>query len=554
MEYLSSKRGANWLVWFYRSILIVGLTILLARLVSLQVIEGNYYKSLAEGNRVREIVIEAPRGKIMARGGEALANNRSVEKRIVFDPESGYTKTTDISDAAQQEIITEPKRYYTYGSSVAHITGYLGEVDQEEVGKVDAGCRQKGARKLGSLVGRSGLEQEYNCTLQGIDGEELVEVDSNGERVRTLGSRPPVPGEDITTTIDINLQERIEQLMADKRGGVIVTDIQGEVLALYSSPSFDPNSFLLDDEQVVDRYLSDNKLPLFNRVIGGQYHPGSVVKPVVATAALEEGVIDENFTYEDKGSITIDTAYGEFTYNNWYFTQYGSTEGKIDVTRAIARSTDTFFYTIGELLGIEKIVGWMNKFGLGGKTNIDIPGEVAGFVPSPAWKKRVKGERWFLGNTYHISIGQGDLAVNIAGINRAISAIASGGKLCNFYLVSGYNAKASQDCRDLKVDSGNLNLVRDGMIGACSPGGTAFPFFDAPTPVACKTGTAETNDEDKTHAWLAFFAPVDFPEIVVTVMVEEGGEGSDVAGPIARDIYNYWFKLESEEDVQGEGQ
>ncbi|RLC29095.1 hypothetical protein DRH13_06210, partial [Candidatus Woesebacteria bacterium] len=362
MEKLSDLKTQSWLGWFLRGVLILGFVIIIGRLIELQIIKGDYYRDLAEGNRIRRVPITAPRGTISARGGELLVRNKEVKKRVIFNPESGYEKTEDIRDATEEDIIIEWERDYKLGASAAHISGYVGEVNEEEVGTIDPQCLEKGPRKIGQLVGRSGLEEQYECLLSGIDGEELVEVDSTGKKVRVLGKKDPVPGKNIQTTIHYALQEKVAEIVVknedmplEKQGAVIITDPKGEVLALYSSPSYDPNIFVGGDEQrKIGEVLTDSDLPLFNRVIGGSFAPGSVYKPVVVIAALEEGEIDEEYIYEDKGQIVIKTLYGEFSYSNWYFTQYGKTEGEIDLVRAIARSTDTFFYKIGELVGIEK--------------------------------------------------------------------------------------------------------------------------------------------------------------------------------------------------------
>ena len=530
METLVSNRKQSWLIWFLRGILILSLLVLFGRLFELTVIRGAYFKSLSDGNRIRRIPISAPRGKILARGGEIIAGTEK-------DVNAG---NQDL-DLEKRGIIIEWNRYYPNGPDFAHIGGYMGEVSPDELGKVAGKCSDKGPRILGSLIGRSGLEEEYECLLSGKDGEELVEVDALGEVVQVLGRRNPETGGDLHTHIDFGLQKKVFELVKDKKAAVIITSPDGEVLALVSSPSFNPNVFV-EKEKDKERteILSDSDLPLFNRVIGGAYHPGSVYKPLVALAALEEGKIDEKFRYTDEGQITIRSLYGTFSYRNWYFTQYGGVEGEIGLTKALGRSTDTFFYKVGELLGPDAIVSWSEKLGLDKKTGIDISGEVEGLVPSPEWKLRVKGERWFLGNTYHMSIGQGDLAVTPIAINSMISAIANAGAACGPKLVG------QTECNDLGIKRENIDLVIEGMESVCVSGGTAYTFFDfeekSRIKVACKTGTAE--DEGKEpHAWISVFAPVEDPEIVVTVLVENGGEGSKVAGPLAREIFDYWFKV-----------
>jgi penicillin-binding protein 2 len=532
METLAATKSQSWLSWFLRGLLLLGFLILVSRLVELQLIKGDYFRAIAEGNRIRRIPIRAARGKILARGGEVLVGNKEVKEKIEFNAEAGFIKVKDISEALPEDIITEWERDYPLGEKFAHVGGYLGEVSEEEVGKIDPECPEKGPRKLGGLVGRSGLEEQYDCILSGIDGEELVEVDTQGRKVRVLGKKEPVAGTDLKTSIHFGLQQKTSQLLGDKKGAIIITDTKGAVLALFSSPSFDPNIFLKkDNSDKINALLNNPDLPLFNRAIGGQFHPGSVFKPVVAVAALAEGEIDKDYVFEDPGVITID----KFSYANWYFTQYGKTEGKIGLVRAIARSTDTFFYKMGEMVGISKLVEWTERFGLDKKTGIDLPGEIAGLVPSPQWKQKVKGESWFLGNTYHMSIGQGDLAVTPVELNTATNVIASYGMYCPPRIAQEVS------CTDLKLTKLNVELVNQGMQEACSQGGTGFTFFDFEPKVACKTGTAETNEDGKTHAWFTVFAPADFPEIVATVLVERGGEGSSVAGPIARSIFDYWF-------------
>lgn len=531
MHTLVSSKTQSWLSWFLRGLLILGFLVLVGRLIELQIIKGQYYRTLSEGNRIRRVPIVAPRGNIIARGGEILVGNKEVKKKVTFDPEKGYEKTIADENTNTDEVVGEWERDYEYGWKFAHVSGYLSEVNDEELGKVNPLCPDKGPRKLGSLVGRAGLEAEYECQLAGSDGEELVEVDTTGKMVRILGKKAPIKGADLYTSIDAKLQEKMAEEMNGKKGAAIATDAKGRVLALFSYPSFDPNILIQKNQtETVETLLADPNLPFFNRAISGIYHPGSTFKPIVAIAALEEGKIDENYKFNDPGVITI----GTFSYANWYFSQYGSKEGEIGIKRAISRSTDTFFYKLGEFVGVDNLDKWAVIFGLGQKTEIDLPGETVGLVPTPEWKERVKGERWFLGNTYHISIGQGDLALTPVEVNRAILGVATG-QLCDLSI------GRDSECKDLVVRKENLKIVREGMVGACSLGGTGFTFFDFEPRVACKTGTAETNIDGKTHAWFSVFAPVDFPQVVMTVLVEGGGEGSKVAGPVARKLFDFIY-------------
>jgi penicillin-binding protein 2 len=331
--------------------------------------------------------------------------------------------------------------------------------------------------------------------------------------------------------------------MNGKKGAAIVTDPTGQIMAFYSFPTFDPNLFIdKNNNQEIGSLLKDPGLPLFNRAVSGTYHPGSVFKPIVALAALQEGVIDKNFRYNDVGVITVN----DYSYTNWYFTQYGRTEGLIDLVKAIARSTDTFFYTIGQMAGPDAIAKWAKSFGLDTQTGIDIPGETAGLIPTPEWKMETRQESWFLGNTYHMAIGQGDVSVTPVEINNYISGIAMDGKICK----PGFNLEGAQNCRTVNISGSNIGLIKQGMKAACSEGGTAFTFFDfskkhSGITVACKTGTAEVGTDGTPHAWFTFFAPAESPKIVVTVLIEKGGEGSSVAGPIARKIADYYFASQS---------
>ena len=354
--------------------------------------------------------------------------------------------------------------------------------------------------------------------------------------VRELGHQEPEAGTDIKLTIDAGLQQVGFAAMDGKKGAVVVSNPKtGEILAMASSPAFDPGHVQANSE-------------FFNRAIGGIYPPGSTFKMVTTVAALESGKAGRSFTYNDTGSINV----GRFAYTNWFFTQYGRTEGEVGWEKALARSVDTFFYKVGELTGPETLAMWAEKFGMGTKTGIDLPGEVAGLIPTPDWKWKTKNEQWFLGNTYHMAIGQGDVLVTPLQVNLMTNVIAANGKKCAPYL----NEQMSK-CVNVQISPEVLDIVRRGMIGACSEGGTAFPFFDwnqqmpngkSQYPkVACKTGTAEyvqNSGRIGSHAWFTVFAPAEDPTISVTVLVEGGGEGSRAAAPIARKILAKYFGVE----------
>lgn len=539
MHSLSSEQSQSWLSWFFKGLLLLSFLVLFTKLTEVQIIKGKYYKKLSEENRIREVVLPAPRGKILARGGEVIAGNIEIKKRVIFTDNKGFTLSLDLTDARDEEIVTDFKRYYPLGDKFSHALGYLAQAGDSQIGKINPDCPTKGPISGDALVGKTGLEESYECLLSGIPGAEIIEVDASGRQVRVLGRKDPVPGKDLRTTVDYGLQKVVADEMSGKKGAAIVTDTNGGILAFYSYPSYDPNIFIdKGNSEQISSLLNDKDLPFFNRVIGGTFHPGSVFKPIVALAALEEDAIDKDFTYNDTGIITVN----DYSYTNWYFTENGRTEGLIDLTRAIARSTDTFFYTIGQMVGPDNIAKWSNSFGLNQKTGIDIPGEKSGLIPTPAWKEQTKKESWFLGNTYHMSIGQGDVSVTPAEINTYISAISVGGLLCQ----PRFDMDKNPVCKKIKSSQDNLNLIKEGMDEACTTGGTAYTFFDfadkhGGVTVGCKTGTAEVSVDGEPHAWFTFFSPSDKPQIVSTILVEKGGQGSSVAGPVARKIADFYF-------------
>ena len=345
----------------------------------------------------------------------------------------------------------------------------------------------------------------------------------------------------------------------------------GEVLALYSSPSFNPNGFTLGQTNEQYQALTTNPdEPMFFRAIGGAYPPGSTFKLVTAVSALEEGAVRPDTLIEDTGVINI----GPFSYPNWFFLQYGKTDGLVDMVKAIQRSNDIYFYKAGEAVGIERLNRWARKLGVGRPLGIEIAGEAAGLMPDPAWKKErftsradleARNHLWFLGDTYHVAIGQGYLLTTPLQVNTWTNSIANGGKLCRPTIKKGV-----RDCHDLGIGEETIGVITEGMKKACETGGTGLPLFNfkvgaAHVPVACKTGTAEFGDPDnKTHAWFTVFAPIPVlgsglekregqtpsdterisgePEISITVLVEGAGEGSDVAAPIAKKILEEWFR------------
>ena len=505
----------------------VALSLLLGRLFWLSIIHGEASRTKAEEQRVKIRRIVAPRGVIYDRLNRPLVQNLPVYKICKEREKTCQEISRDQAlqleaDNQDADLVVEVGRDYPHGRALAHVLGYLGEVNREEV---------ESGWPLGSLRGRTGIEESYEDHLRGVDGGEIIEVGANGEVIRIIGRKEPVAGKELKLSIDLDLQLAAYQALEERgeKAALVASTPEGEILALVSYPSFDPNLLTRAD-------LDNPDQPFFNRVISGAYPPGSTFKVVTAVAGLEEGKIDAQTEIEDKGKIVI----GQYRYANWYFTQYGKTEGVIDLVRAIKRSTDTFFYKVGEFLGASRIIAWARSFGFGRVSEIDIGGEIAGFLPDPQ-----TGD-WFLGNTYHLAIGQGSLGVTPLQLNNMTAVIASEGKLCS-PRVKEQESKRARECEDLGLKKETLRLIQEGMKEACSTGGTAFPFFDFEPRVACKTGTAEFGDpQDRTHAWLTAFAPVDpptgGPEIVVTALIEAGGEGSYVAAPIVKELMEVYFK------------
>ncbi|MBI5465375.1 hypothetical protein HY946_02080, partial [Candidatus Gottesmanbacteria bacterium] len=550
-------------------LLIFSFWLLLWRLFDLTIIKGGYFHELSEGNRIQERVLRAARGVIYDRHGQVLARNKPIYKisfeNLISREEALEIEARGGTEAANLEM--DLAREYPWAGLLAHVVGYMGEVREEELkikNKQSFSSNEK--LKMGDFVGRTGVEEEYEEILRGVDGKELIEVDALGTKIKSLGRIEPKPGKDLFLSLDLDLQKVAAEALAGKTGVVLVSaPISGEILTLYSSPSFDP-------ERVGDlRDLRDLRgEPFFNRAIAGLYPPGSTFKIITAAAGLETGKINKDTKIEDVGEIVI----GPYRFPNWYWRQYGRKEGIINIVGAIKRSNDIFFYKVGEFVGIEGLEGWAKKFGLGKPLGIDLPGEAAGIIK--------KQRDWFLGDTYHVAIGQGDMQVTPLQMNFWTSVIANGGKLCQPHLTKdtsdgGRQARSARHdssevegvgkkCKDIGLKKETIDLIKEGMREACSPGGTGWPLFNFEIRIsksefrkietACKTGTAEYGDPGgKTHAWFTVFAPVSAsdsgnqhikvdqvePEISITVLVEGGGEGSSVAAPIAKKILEEWF-------------
>ncbi|MBI4096584.1 MAG: penicillin-binding protein 2 [Candidatus Levybacteria bacterium] len=536
-------------------VLLLAVALIISRLFFLQIIKGESYRNLSDSNRTRTIPIHAPRGVIFDRRGVPLVFNTPGFRQTL----NGQTKLLDNNEALKlligrkNNLEVDSLRSYPYKDTASHVLGYIGQISKEEL-KQKEFIDYKG----GDLVGKIGIEKKYESLLKGIDGKELVEIDSMGKVIRELGRTDPSPGQNITLTLDIALQKAAFDATKDiEKGAVIVSNPNGEILALVSKPSFDPNLFTMGEGYSAEQnsiyksvlqVLSDSEnQPLLNRAIGGVYPPGSTFKLITAAAGLEDKIIDKNYTVEDVGILKL----GAFSFGNWYFIQYGKTEGAVDVVKGIKRSNDIFFYKLAELVGVDSLSKFAEKFGLGKKLGIDLMGEQRGTVPSGEWKKREIGEQWYLGDTYHYGIGQGFLLTTPLQVNGWTQAIANGGTLYRPHLL--LNAKYSI-LNTKFLSQSTVDLIKEGMVGSCGTGGVAWPLFGFKVPtsakasagkeikVACKTGTAQHGGEETLpHAWITLFAPANNPQIIITVLSESSGEGSNIAAPIAKKILEEWF-------------
>ena len=545
---------------------IVGI-ILFGRLFFLQVLAGQYYRDLSDNNRIRTQIIHAPRGIIFDRNGKPLVYNVPGYRETV----NGKTVLVSKDDALKKiaagdkHLEVDSLRNYPLNDAAAHLVGYIGQISPVELQMPDYL-----AYSSGELIGKMGVEQSYESLLKGVDGKILYEVDATGKPVRILGETDPVPGQNIHLTIDADLQKSTYDAMkAVQKGAAIVSTPQGEILAMVSKPSFDPNLFTMGAHYTpssdstyksVEGVLTDGEgQPLLNRAISGTYPPGSTFKIVVAAAGLQTKKIDQNYTVDDAGILKI----GNFSFANWYYTEYGKTEGTVNVVTALKRSNDIFFYKLGNLLGVDTLSQEAKKFGLGSVSGISLVGEAKGLVPTKEWKLKTIGEQWYLGDDYHYGIGQGYLLTTPLQVNLWTQVIANGGTLYQPKLLT--NQSTVVKSQNL-LTSQNHDLIQQGMIEACAPGGVAFPLFtftvkstslpidgknilavadhsdERQVVIACKTGTAQTGgDATNSHAWITLFAPAYDPQIVVTVLDENAGEGSTIAGPIAKEILTSWF-------------
>lgn len=572
--------------------------IIFGRLIYLQVIRGSHYFSLAEGNRVRIEVVKAERGVIYDREGEQLVENlpffkleiipadlpkKESEQSDILEkinnltpidfsqikstleeiPSFSYLPVPLKDDLSYEEAmlfkIKEAefpgielnigyRRHYSQENSYAHLLGYTGKITPEEV-RADT----ENEYLLTDYLGKVGLELQYEKELKGHDGKKQIEVDALGQALKIINEEPARPGTELYLAIDNRLQQICEEELANglrinyaKRGAAIAMNPQnGEILALVNLPYYNNNEFARGiSQESYQELLQNPNRPLFARAWSGEYPSGSTIKPIFALAALEEGIITSQTSFYSVGGIWV---------SRWFFPDWkAGGHGYTNVYKALAESVNTFFYHISggvedfTGLGLEKMVEWSQLFNLGEKLGLDLPGERSGFVPTREWKERVKEELWYIGDTYHFAIGQGDVLVTPLQVASWTSVFANGGTIFKPHLVSmvrnsihGERKIAPQVIRENFISKENVEVVRGGLRRAVIEG-SARRLSLLPFSAAGKTGTAQWSTKKKTHAWFTGFAPFENPRIVITILIEEGGEGSEAAVPVAYEILKRW--------------
>jgi penicillin-binding protein 2 len=574
------KQRLNWLLIF----MVICFSVLVISLWYLQMIKGEEFRERAVENCIRSLVEDAPRGRIYDRQEELLVTNRpavvvsvipaevddleklseklsriigiSPEKisQIVKNCRENPFKPVKILDDCNTNKIIEieerkdelkgvvlevkPRRDYLYHDFAAHSLGYVGEIDKEELERFGNPKFQGG-----DIIGKAGLEKYYDDILRGEKGGKEVEVDALGQEIATLLYQKPVPGKDLVLTIDRDLQLYGENLLFDKKGSIVVSDPNnGEILALVNRPSFSPNIFANGiSSSDWQRLSSDADYPLTNRSVQGLYSPGSIFKVVTAIAALEEGVTDRKRKIYCSGSFEL----AGQVFTCWKETGHGS----LSIVDGIAHSCNIYFYTLGKDLGIERFNKYMQKFGLGEKTGIDLPAEAIGTIPSTQWKKREVKEIWFPGDTINLSIGQGYLLLTPLQVHNLITTITTEGETYKLHLVKKIISADGNTVEEIKPEIykkvdfslNTFKIIKEGLRQTILKG-TGWRVNIKELAVAGKTGTAQ-NPQGETHAWFIGFAPYEDPEICITVFLENGGEGGEAAAPIARAMLEKYFNI-----------
>ncbi|MDO8499516.1 MAG: penicillin-binding protein 2 [bacterium] len=584
-------------------IFLIGLSIIALRLAFVQIIKGNYFASLAEGNRIRLRPIASERGIIFDRSGKELVQNvpnfslSVVPQDLPRNPTERYNvinKISIMSGVSQTDIenLLQKYKFYSFESLVikenldydtalklyiqnadlpgiliekgtkrhyltdqlnnftlSHFLGYLGKLNDTEL----TAFRNNGYQPS-DYLGRTGLEKQYEAELRGTYGKKKIEVNALGKEQSVLAEEAPMPGNNLHLTVDIKAQTELERLIHNQlvrigkqRAAAIALDpTTGGIVAMVSWPSFDNNQFANGiNSKTYKAYTNDVNHPFLNRAIAGMYPSGSTIKLIIAAASLQENIITKATTVQSTGGLDV----GGHLFRDWKAGGHGTT----NVTRAIAWSVNTFFYYVGGGyknfvgLGVDKITEYMRKFNLGKKLGLDLPGEADGFVPSKDWKQVSSGEKWYVGDTYNLSIGQGNLLVTPLQVAVWTAAIANGGKVMRPHLVDYFSEGGSAEKNIVQptvlaeniVSSANIDIVKQGMR-QCVTDGSCKLLGTLPFATGGKTGTAQWNATKDDHAWFTGFAPYDQPKIVITILIEEGVEGSSASMPVARDFLAWW--------------
>jgi len=561
------------------------MALLLLGFWKLQISDSDRYAQLAERNRIRTIPIIAPRGSLLDRDGRVMVDNYpSFSVLLLRDDEQQLEKLLpqiadgldmSLEDAQQQvdaakwlprfqpivlkpeatpadiafieshradlpvlEMLMVHRRRYPKGGFLAQVSGYVGEVEGDQVEA------SNGLYKPGDIVGKSGIEKQYNETLMGTDGQRRVIVNSVGREAGRLEETEAIPGKPLRMTIDYDLQAAAEQGLVGKKGAVVALDPNtGEILAMASQPSFDPNDFAVRvSKDEWQRLNDDPEHPLMNRTIQAQLAPGSVFKIFETTAMLESKAIPADFKVFCPG-------YAEFYGRVFHDDKVGESHGEMDLHDAIVKSCDVYFYNVGQRLGIDRISYYATQLGLGRKTGIDLPSEEGGLVPSEEWKERVYHQKWYPGETISVAIGQGATVVTPIQLAYTIGGIILGGKFHQPHLL--LSATPSPEI-DFPISDSTVDFITQAMYGVVNEGGTAAASKLPGIEFCGKTGTAQVmglenkaragkDVQTKNNGWFVGFAPRQHPEIVVAVLVQAGGYGAESAAPIARDVVKAYY-------------
>jgi len=555
--------------------------ILVLRLFHMQIIKHEEYIRYSENNRIRVVPLEAARGRIYDRNENLLVSNRisfdiavvyselrdknevkdilcdiididqkAIKDRIESCAKRPFIPIKIIEDIDKEKAIqieelivdmpgvivtTRPVRNYIYKDTISHITGYLGLISEKELEKY-----KTYGYHMRESFGKDGIERNYNEYLRGKDGGLQVEVDSRGRQVSLIAVKEPLSGKDLKLNIDLDLQKFCSDILGKDKGVIIAMNPEnGEVFALVSHPTFDPNVFVSSKHmRKVEKLLKDSKaFPLLDRAIGGTYPPGSIFKIIIATCALDEGFFNKEKTFYCNGRYHV----GNRVFRCWKEKGHGVQA----IIEAIKHSCNVFFYQLGLLIGPDNISKYAIKFGLGHPTGIDLPGEVSGFVPTRSWKRKRFRETWFKGETANYSIGQGYLLVTPIQIVRAFSIVANGGKLVEPRIVKKIEDVEMQylEPRSIGVKKETLEIVREGMRSAVNEKhGTGMYARSKKVVIAGKTGTAQ-NPLGNSHAWFVGFAPFEKPRLTLVVFVEHGGKGGLKPARYARKIVEKAMEL-----------